>query len=110
MLISVDKKNKNKNKIFTQICFSACLCILFEFFSLQKTMPLRWKEDANEYIPLIHLIQRVQFLKAMLSNPEGRPITEEQLKRVQDEIEDFKRFLNFHKINTPWMEFLNTPE
>ena len=73
-------------------------------------MPLRWKEDANEYIPLIHLIQRVQFLKAMLSNPEGRPITEEQLKRIQDEIEDFKRFLNFHKINTPWMEFLNTPE
>ena len=54
-------------------------------------MPLRWKEDANEYVLLIHLIQRVQFLKAMLSNPEGRSITVEQLKRIQDEIEDFKR-------------------
>lgn len=73
-------------------------------------MPLRWKEDANEYITFIHLFQRVQFIRAKLSNVKGNSVTLEQLKSIQTEIEDFKEFLKFHKIDTPWMEFLNTPE
>jgi len=52
--------------------------------------------------------QRINFLKIYFETEEDKPtvISFQQLKKAQEEVNDFKRFLEFNKFGGDWFEYL----
>ena len=69
---------------------------------------------SKRIVPAIEFSQNYQFqlrvetLKGLLEVPEGGNLNFQHIKRTQDEIKDFKRFLEFQgRDPVQWMKYLD---
>jgi hypothetical protein len=65
-----------------------------------------WKTNAIDYIPEYQLRLRRQILRDLLET-NGEVISLQRLKKINEEIKDFKRFLEFNSVDpSKWMNYI----
>jgi hypothetical protein len=76
----------------------------------RKRFNLKYSEGLRT--TTFQVTQRINFLKVYFETEEDKPadISFQQLKKAQEEVNDFKRFLEFNKFKGDWFEYLKREE